>query len=94
MKAYIVSVGSGKAKEASHDIYKRLLSGVVEELQGLAKEFPKGTFKIPDEKGKYTVCELSEGLLKKLLKEDTVHVMFGQRNVPYFWANINSVEIS
>ena len=94
MKAYIISVGSGNAKEASRDIYKRLVSGVVEELEEMAKAVPKGYFKVLNEKGKYVSCELSEEMLKKMLKEDTAHVAYGPRASTIFWANINTVEIS
>ena len=95
MTAYIISIGDAKSNEANHDIYKQKLKGVVQELKSLAEKFPNSIFKQPVQ-GKKTMkkIELTEELLKEGLKEDTVHVVCGSVNKTFFWANINTVEIS
>lgn len=93
MKAYIISIGEGKAKEANKDIYKQKLKGVLEELNAMAEKFTGAVFKKPA--GKFAKkIDLTEKYLEEGLKEDTVHIICGSTNKTYFWANINEIEIS
>lgn len=95
MKAYIISIGDGKAREASRDIYKRSIKGVLQELETLAEKFQGSTFKQPVlEKKIMKKVALTEKFLEEGLKEDTVHVVCGSSNRTFFWANINEIEIS
>jgi len=98
MTAYIISIGEGKAKEATRDIYKRDVNGVCRELASLAETFGKGVFKTPTKVSAkrtfYKECEVSAKFIKDRLKEDTLHLVYAMKGNAPFWVNINTVEIS
>lgn len=98
MTAYVISVGKGDSTEALHDIYRKNLEGVLQELKTAAESFGKGSFKkvskVTPKKITYSDCDLTKKFIQDGLKEDTVHLAYGPKGKIHFWVNINTVDIS
>lgn len=93
-KTYSIAIGKGT--EASDLIYKKTLDETVEELQALAGKYKKGSWMVPavtgDGSDVYSPVKWNKKLLDDL-KNDTVHLAFGQKSRIFFWVNINALEV-
>lgn len=95
-KTYSIAVGKGNDTEALDLINKKTLDEVFEELQTLAENYKRGYWMAPavtgDGSNVYSQVEWDKKLLDGL-KNDTVHLAFGQKSRVFFWVNINALEV-
>lgn len=93
MKAYMMSFGKGSELEASHDVYRKDIPGVLNELEKAWGEgaVMKTPGKVTKNRTYYKNVKLNAELLKKALAEDTVHLVHVLEGQPAAWVNINPI---
>ena len=95
MKIYLMSFGKGNEIEASYDVYRKDIPGVLDELEKAFGEAAtiKHPSKITTRRTYYKTVAVSAEFLKKELAEDTLHLVRITDGRPDVWVNINPITV-
>jgi len=93
MKAYMMSFGKGSEREASKDVYRKDIPGVLKELESVWGEgaILKTPGKVTKNRTYYKNVKVDVEFLKKALSEDTLHLVHVLEGRPAAWVNINPI---
>ena len=95
MKIYVMHFGTEKVLEATKEVYRKDLPGVLKELETAWGE--DAVLKTPSKYTKsriyYKTMKPTVDLLKKALTEDTLHLVHVVDGQPMGWVNINPIMV-